>query len=115
MEPDDGPVRHTWTRMDSTTFAILVALVAGRRSAPAIHQELQDANGGRSIAVATFYRRLNAALTSGWIIGHEESAAGRGRPGKRYSLSAAGTAAVRAEAHRVRRLAELALRDEAPR
>ena len=101
--------------MDSTIFAILVALAEGRRSASTLLESLEATGGGRAIAVATFYRRLNLALDSGWVAGHEEGVSGRGRPGKQYALTEAGGAAMRAEAHRLQHLAGLALRGEASR
>lgn len=101
--------------MDSTTFTILVALAAGRRNAAAIHDDLHGSASGRGVPVATFYRRLAAALEAGWIVGHEEAASGRGRPGRKYELTEIGTAAMRTEARRLQRLAGLALGDEASR
>lgn len=98
--------------MDATTFGILLALAGGQKSATTVHDQLLAEKDAPGVPVATFYRRLNAAIQSGLILGEDDHATSRGRPGKLYALTAAGTEAMRAEARRLQRLAGRALGNE---
>lgn len=99
--------------MDSTIFAILVALRHGACTAPLLLERLEEDIGmGDSVPVATFYRRLKATLGLGWVLATDDEPAGPGRPGKRYALTDAGRSAARKEARRLQYLASLALGDE---
>ncbi|NKB88322.1 MAG: hypothetical protein GKS06_08890 [Acidobacteria bacterium] len=100
--------------METTTFAILVALADGGHTAAVIHDALEESSGAAT-PVATFYRRLHALVDSGWIVAREDPSSGRGRPGKRFELTDDGIEAMRAEALRLQRLTRTALRSEATR
>lgn len=97
--------------LDAKTFHILVVLAARPLHGYAIRQEVEERTGGEiRLWPATLYGTLADLTQRGWI---EETAGpaderedGRGR--RWYALTAAGRAALAAEAARLEELAGLA-------
>ncbi|HET9784298.1 MAG TPA: helix-turn-helix transcriptional regulator [Terriglobales bacterium] len=85
-------------------YQVLLALGAGERHGYAILQDI--ARGGGRMGAATLYRTLEKLLELGWA---EEVRAPRGETSRDerrryYRLTAAGTAAARAQSRRLEQL-----------
>lgn len=97
--------------MTETITQILLVLLERPGTASEILDAIADLDQGREPSVATFYRQLARGCDAGWIemTPAAEASSHRGRPGHRYSITPTGSQAVRAEAGRMRRLADAAL------
>ena len=93
-------------------FQILLSLQNGPQDASGMLHALGDiADNGRPPSLASFYRNLKRTVEQGWLEVADEGSEPRaaGRPGQVYRITDRGTAAVRAEAVRLRDLAARAL------
>ncbi len=107
--------------MNMPVFQILLTLTEGRRDASSMLEalaELDDRGRRRQPSMASLYRNLKRAVEQEWLEIVDEGSQPRaaGRPGQVYRITDRGTAAVRAEAVRLRDLAGRALsRDSVPK
>lgn len=101
--------------MQTLTYRVLAILGAGDADGTELLQRLRELDADAEPSLPTLYRTLRDGIDRGWVeIAEVEDPAGRGRPPRRYRLTAEGVAAVRAEAERLRELAELAPGDDLP-
>jgi DNA-binding PadR family transcriptional regulator len=101
--------------MSPPIFEVLLTLKDGPYGTEAVFARLHELGGSGPPAIASFYRTLKKAVDSGYVDVIESlGPAGRGRPPQRYRLTAAGRAALRAEARRLGKLATLALSELPP-
>ena len=86
-------------------FSLLVTLKAGAATASDILEAMRQSPppGGRTPAVASFYRTLKRALEAGYVedIGASPASGQAGRPGQTFQITEAGKRAMRAEAARL--------------
>ena len=98
-------------------FQILLSLKEEAQDAEGILAHIHRVSGASAEpAIASFYRALKKGSDAGYLLIEEPDASERlGRPRQRYRITRAGRSALRAEARRLERLAELALSDSASR
>ncbi len=106
--------------MNMPVFQILLTLTESSRDASGMLEALAelDDRGRRRPSMASLYRNLKRAVEQEWLEIVDEGSQPRaaGRPGQVYRITDRGTAAVRAEAVRLRDLAGRALsRDSVPK
>lgn len=94
--------------MNRTTFQILAILWTQERSAADVRDRIAARTDGRRPPLTSFYRALAGARQRGWLeIVRGDAAATPGRPPQSYRITPAGREAARAEAARIRQLADL--------
>lgn len=108
--------------MNMPVFQILLTLTDGSRDASGMLEALAELDDRgrrrRQPSMASLYRNLKRAVEQEWLEIVDEGSQPRaaGRPGQVYRITDRGTAAVRAEAVRLRDLAGRALsRDSVPK
>ncbi|GAA2532160.1 PadR family transcriptional regulator [Winogradskya humida] len=94
--------------MREPTFLILTALAEGPRHGYGVIQDVGELSGGRvKLLTGTLYTALERLTAEGLVVlDHEEQVAGRGR--RYFRLTDDGLVALRAEAVRLRELADAA-------
>lgn len=101
---------HDQLPLTESTFFIMVSLASGPKHGYAIMKEVEALSEGRvRMGTGTLYGALKRLLSDGWIERVEDPQPDESdRERKAYRLSGLGQRILKAEAARLRRLAEVA-------
>ena len=102
----DAPLHPNEPPLTPTTFHVLLALSAGPLHGYGVMRRMEE-DSGMEVGPGTVYGALNRLQTLGWVTDAGDDMADP-RRGRRFALTLAGRQALRTEALRLERLAELA-------